>query len=169
MRLLKNGEFLEDTWMFLGDEEVIPEGVDVFVSQERLQADSQALLSRDGRLGVEVANDQNVDDLARHLEGLSAVALAFPSFTDGRAYSQARTLRDSLHFRGDLRATGNILPDQLAFMRQCGIDTFEVNGRFDLAAWQRAATAMTLTYQGEYVPDRGFAPANVWSARGDVK
>lgn len=169
MRLLKNGEFFEDPWIFLDNEEVIPQGVDVFISQERLQADFRTLLSRGGRLGVVVANDQNVDALASHLEELSAVALAFPSFTDGRAYSQARTLRDSLRFRGELRATGNILPDQLAFMRQCGIDTFEVNGRFDLDTWQRAATAMTLTYQGEYVPDRGFAPANVWGARGDVK
>lgn len=169
MRLLKNGEFLEDTWLFLDNEDAIPSGKDVFVSQDRLQADFSWLQSRDGRLGVVLANDRGVDDLANHLQGLSAVALAFPSFTDGRAYSQARTLRDSLGFRGDLRATGNILPDQLAFMRQCGIDTFEVNGRFDLDAWQRAATAMTLTYQGEYVPDRGFAPANVWGARGEVQ
>ena len=74
-------------------------------------------------------------------------------------------MRGSLKFRGDLRATGNVLPDQLAFMRQCGFDTFEVNGRFGLDVWQRAVTAMTLTYQSGYVPDRGFAPADVWSAR----
>ena len=166
MRLLKNGEFFEDAWLKLEDGEAVPRGVDIIVSSERLQAEFGSLMLHDGRLGVTLANSRRVDHIADYLEALDAVVLEFPSFTDGRAYSQARQLRGPLRFSGDLRATGNVLPDQLAFMRQCGFDTFEVNGRFDLDVWQRAVTAMTLTYQSGYVPDRGFAPADVWSARG---
>ena len=165
MRLLKNGEFFEDTWLSLDNEEAVPQDADVLVSAERLKAEFGTLMLHKGGLGVIVANDQTVDDIADYLEVLDTVVLEFPSFTDGRAYSQARKLHGSLKFRGDLRARGNVLPDQLAFMRQCGFDTFEVNGRFGLDVWRRAVTAMTLTYQSGYVPGRGFSPADVWSAR----
>lgn len=165
MRLLKNGDFFEDNWLSLGNDEPAPQDADILVSAERLREEFGTLMLHNGRLGVVVANDRSVDDIADYLEALDTVVLEFPSFTDGRAYSQARKLRGSLNYRGDLRATGNVLPDQLAFMRQCGFDTFEVNGRFGLDVWQRAVTAMTLTYQSGYVPDRGFAPADVWSAR----
>lgn len=165
MRLLKNGEFFTDSWARLDDEEVVPQGADIIVSAQRLKANFGTLMLHKGRLAVVLPNNSGVEEIADYLEALDAVVLEFPSFTDGRAYSQARRLRGPLGFRGELRAAGNILPDQLAFMRQCGIDTFEVNGRFDLAVWQRAVTAMTVTYQSGYLPDRGFAPADVWSAR----
>ena len=54
------------------------------------------------------------------------IALDFPSFTDGRAYSQAYTLRSRLGWRGELRAVGEVLRDQLSHMRQCGFDAFAI-------------------------------------------
>ncbi|MGI9415261.1 MAG: DUF934 domain-containing protein [Hyphomicrobiales bacterium] len=165
MRLLKNGEFLEDTWLRLRDDEAVPQGADVIVGIERLRREFGTLMLHYGRLAVALPNDRPVEDVVDYLEALDAVLLDFPAFTDGRAYSQARQLRSTHGYRGELRASGNVLPDQLAFMRQCGIDTFEVNGRFDRETWQRAATAMTLTYQRGYLPERGFAPADVWSER----
>ena len=70
--------------------------------------------------------------------------LTFPTFADGRAYSQGRRIRSHREFAGELRATGHVLPDQLAMMRQCGFDVFEAPERHDLDIWQKAATAMTL-------------------------
>ena len=165
MRLLKNGEFLEDTWLRLDDDAAVPQGADVIVGLERLRAEFGTLMLHKGKLAVTLPNDRPVEDVADFLEALDAVLLDFPAFTDGRAYSQARQLRNDHGYRGELRAGGNVLPDQLAFMRQCGLDVFEVNGRFDRETWVRAATAMTLTYQRGYLPERGFAPADVWSAR----
>jgi len=165
MRLLKNGEFLEDTWLKLDDEDAVPQGADVIVGLTRLRAEFGSLMLHDGKLAVTLPNDRPVEDVVDYLEALDAVLLDFPAFTDGRAYSQARKLRRDHAYRGELRAVGNVLPDQLAFMRQCGLDVFEVNGRFDRETWVRAATAMTLTYQRGYLPERGFAPADVWSAR----
>ena len=165
MRLLKNGEFFEDSWTTLVDDDALPNDGDIIVSVDRLISEFGVLRKREGGLGVRLSNDRPVDDVSDYIEVLDAIVLDFPAFTDGRAYSQARHLRGTLEFRGELRATGNVLPDQLAFMRQCGFDTFQVNGRFDLDVWRRAVTAMTLTYQRGYAPERGFAPADVWSVR----
>lgn len=165
MRLLKNGEFATDQWTFLGDDDELPDSGAVVVSFDRLMRDYALLKARRADLGVAFPNDCAIEDLAPYLEALDKVVLAFPAFTDGRAYSQARQLRQTYGFDGELQASGNVLPDQIAFMRQCGIDVFEVNGRFGAEQWQKAATAMTLTYQRGYAPERGFAPADVWSRR----
>ena len=61
-----------------------------------------------------------------HLDRLAVVALVFPSFRDGRAYSQARLLRERHNYRGELRATGQVLRDQFLFMLRAGFDSFEV-------------------------------------------
>jgi len=168
MRLLKGGEIVEDAWVALGDQDALPQGANVIVSFERLARCFDALKAHGGRLGVALANDVSVDDLVPYLGALHLVALSFPAFTDGRAYSQAIQLRRHLEFSGELRATGGILPDQLAYMRQCGFDSFEVTERHGLDVWRKAATAMTLTYQRGYAPDRGFSPAEIGRARQEA-
>ena len=165
MKLLRNGEFLEEDWTRLEDDEDVPAGARIIVSIERLTSQFKSLMLHEAGLAVDLPNDRDVEEIADFLEALDAVVLAFPAFTDGRAYSQARQLRERFGYRGELRATGNVLPDQLAFMRQCGVDAFEVSGRFDIEDWQRAATSMTLTYQSGYLPERGYSPADIWKAR----
>jgi uncharacterized protein (DUF934 family) len=165
MRLLKNGEFASDNWTVLDDDNVLPVAGDAIVSFDRLMRDYGDLNMRNGKLAVVFPNDCAVEDLEPYLGALDKVILAFPAFTDGRAYSQARQLRLEFGFAGEIQASGNVLPDQLAFMRQCGFDVFQVNGRFGAEQWQKAATSMTLTYQRGYAPERGFAPADVWSRR----
>ena len=84
------------------------------------------------------------------VKGRLFFALDFPQFTDGRAFSQARVLRHRLGFEGELRALGNVLVDQAAFMTRCGIDAFEVWGEQDLVAWQRIMGSVTRVYQPGY-------------------
>ena len=69
-----------------------------------------------GQTGVLWPNDRDVAELAPYLDRLALVALAFPNFKDGRAYSQARILRERHRFRGELRATGQVLRDQFLFL-----------------------------------------------------
>ena len=64
--------------------------------------------------------------LEPHLGRLALIALAFPKFSDGRSYSAARLLRERLGFKGELRAIGDVLADQIPLMRRCGIESFEV-------------------------------------------
>ena len=71
-------------------------------------------------------NDRRVAELAPWLGHLALVALDFPKFRDGRAYSQARQLRETYGFRGTLRATGDVLRDQFHFLVRAGFDSFEV-------------------------------------------
>jgi uncharacterized protein (DUF934 family) len=120
------------------------------------------MVNHDGRLGAVVPNNVRVESLALYLPRLALVILPFPAFTDGRAYSLARQLREH-GFRGELRATGNILPDQYQFMRQVGFDAFEVSDRFSPEVWLSASRQMSLAYQrGLYRP---AGETEVWSER----
>lgn len=78
------------------------------------------------RDGLWLAPDDEPEELAPWLAGLPLIALEFPSFRDGRAYSQAYLLRTRLGWQGELRAVGDVLRDQLSHMRQCGFDAFAV-------------------------------------------
>ncbi|NYH12140.1 DUF934 domain-containing protein [Pseudomonas moraviensis] len=70
--------------------------------------------------------DDGVESLLPWLTSLPLIALDFPSFRDGRAYSQAYLLRSRFGWKGELRAIGDVLRDQLSHMRQCGFDSFAV-------------------------------------------
>ncbi len=76
--------------------------------------------------GVWLSPDDEPETLAPWLSVLPLIALDFPSFRDGRAYSQAYLLRSRLGWQGELRATGDVLRDQLSHMRQCGFDAFAI-------------------------------------------
>lgn len=145
--LLKDDEVHVDPWISVDDTEDVPEQGDVCVSIERLQRDHNRLFERIDKVGVALNPDQPVDVLAPFVERLSLIALRFPVFTDGRAYSTARVLRQRFNYCGEVRARGNVLADQYAFMRQCGFDAFEIDGHQPLDLWLQAANAMSLSYQ----------------------
>jgi len=150
MPLIKNGVLVGDLWVKVGGEAPIPANGDVIVEADRLLEDGGELARHDGRIGVLLANDEDPMGLSKWIEKLALIALDFPQFTDGRAFSQARVLRHRLGFDGELRALGNVLVDQAAFMTRCGIDAFEVWGEQDLAAWQRIMGSVTRVYQPGY-------------------
>jgi len=146
MPLLKNNALIEDTWIHLGTDDQVPAAGDIVVPFARLLSDWETLSKRDGRLGVTLGNVDRAEALALFLPRLSLVSLPFPAFNDGRAYSIARQIR-LMGYRGELRATGNVLPDQMQFMLQVGFDTFDIGERFTLATWQQASRQMSLAYQ----------------------
>src|SRR5439155_14573700 len=75
------------------------------------------------------------------------IALVFPKFSDGRAFSQARLLRERYGFRGELRATGQVLRDQFLFLLRAGFDAFEVTKDADAAAFTDAERRYSVFYQ----------------------
>jgi uncharacterized protein (DUF934 family) len=85
-----------------------------------------ALLTRGTPVGVWLATDEAAESLEGRLDGLGLIAIHFPVFSDGRGYSNARILRERLGWRGELRAIGDVLRDQLFAMRRCGFDAFEI-------------------------------------------
>ncbi len=124
MPLIKDGIVTDDPYLRMLDEAPVPEGVPVLLPAARFLADAQDLADRPGKIGVIWPNNRDVAELAPWLDRLSLVALVFPSFKDGRAYSQARTLRERYRFRGELRATGDVLRDQFLFLHRVGFDAY---------------------------------------------
>ena len=162
MQLLRNNSFVADAWVALGDDDAIADGTRVIISFVRLQRDWDQLAKYSGLIGVHIPNTTRAQEVLPFLSKIALLVLSFPAFTDGRSYSLARQLRLD-GYRGELRATGNLLPDQMQYMLQVGFESFEVSERFSLEAWQKAARQMALTYQ------RGLTRAGnekeVWSQR----
>ncbi|MBS0222021.1 MAG: DUF934 domain-containing protein [Proteobacteria bacterium] len=96
---------------------------------------------------VALANTDDVTSLQPRLAGLALITLHFPKFSDGRAYSQARILRERLGYRGELRATGGVLQDQLPFLLRCGFDSFESDQKGFGEALLKARTLFSVVYQ----------------------
>jgi len=146
MPLVKDGQIVEDPYIRVVDGSPIPDGP-VLLPAVRLLADAAELQQRNGATGVLWPNDRPVSDLAPHIDRLSLIALSFPNFKDGRAYSQARLLRERHHFRGELRATGQILRDQFVFLMRSGFTAFEVLKPADAAAFVRTIGRYSVFYQ----------------------
>jgi uncharacterized protein (DUF934 family) len=147
MPLVENGQIVQDRYHYVGNEEPIPERVPVIVPAQRFLANADVLIRRDGSLGVLWPNDRRIAELAPWLGHLALVALQFPKFRDGRAYSQARLLRETYAFRGTLRATGDVLRDQFHFLIRAGFDSFEVKKPADASAFVQAASRYSVVYQ----------------------
>jgi len=147
MRLVKSGHVVDDTYVRVADDAPIPDGAPAIVSAARFLADPQAVAGRAAPTGVQWPNSRKVAELAPYLDRLALIALEFPKFKDGRAYSQARQLRENYGFRGELRATGDILRDQFMFLVRAGFDAFEVKKEADVAAFSSEIARHTVFYQ----------------------
>ena len=147
MPLVKQGRLTTDLFVHVADGAELPGDGAVLVTAERFLADPEALLRRPGKLGVIWPNNRNFDELVPHLDRLASVALVFPTFRDGRAYSQARLLRERYGYDGELRATGQILRDQFVFMTRAGFDAFEVKKDADADAFAQTMKRYSVFYQ----------------------
>jgi uncharacterized protein (DUF934 family) len=146
MPLVKNGKIATDAFVHVADDAPVPGDGAILVSAVRL-GDPEALARRPGKTGVIWPNNRDLDELVPYLDRLAVIALVFPSFRDGRAYSQARLLRERHGFRGELRATGQVLRDQFVFMLRAGFDAFEVKKQSDAEAFANTATRYSVFYQ----------------------
>ena len=152
MPLVKGGKITDDTFVHVADGDELPGDGAILISAARFLENPESVLQRQDlqrneKTGVIWPNNRDVDDLVPYLDRLSAVALVFPSFRDGRAYSQARLLRERFQYRGELRATGQVLRDQFVFMMRAGFDTFEVKKQADAEAFAQTVKRYSVFYQ----------------------
>ena len=121
----KDGAFRHDNWVRAEADAGLPDGP-VILSKKRWLAERGHLALRNTPLGLLIEAGETADDIAADLPRFALIALSFPKFRDGRAFSTARLLRDKYGYQGELRAVGNVLSDLIPFMRRVGFDAFEV-------------------------------------------
>lgn len=146
---IKDQKPAEDSFLpFTGLEEIdsLPTG-DIYVPLQEWKVRRQELLKRNGRLGVLLSNTDDISELKEDLERLDLVVLEFPKMADGRAFTQARLLRDRYGFKNEIRATGDVLRDQIFYMHRCGFNGFELRDDQETNSALKGFSEMTITYQ----------------------
>lgn len=149
-RIIKGDQVIDETWHLLPRDVTLGElsnSDDLLVPLSLWQEHSHALLARDGGLGVWLEADEEVEAIADDLQHFQVVALNFPVFSDGRHYSSARLLRERYRYQGEVRAIGDVLRDQLFFMKRCGFDAFAVRADRDPYEALESLKDFSVTYQ----------------------
>jgi len=125
-RLIKHGAVIDDAWQVLKEipEGGLPDGK-IIVPLNYWLEHRDALRAR-GDTGVWLASDQPPAPLADDLAQLPVIAIDFPLFTDGRGFSYGRTLREQFKFKGEVRAIGQFIRDQLYYLNRCGFDAYAI-------------------------------------------
>ena len=141
-----------DRWQAAVDEDVptpTPEsGIDRLLTLEQWHAVREQW-PQTMRAGVVVPNDVDIESLEADLPRLALIALQFPKWVDGRAYSQARLLRSRLRYRGEVRATGEVLVDMLPLLHRTGFDAVQLRADQSLESSQCALRFFADHYQGD--------------------
>lgn len=147
MRVIKQRQVVDDGWQLVPVGGPVPEAGDVIVDVQRWNTERRALSARSGQVGVWLRSDQLPEQIEK-LSEAPLVAVEFPKFGDGRGYSIARLLRERHGFRGELRAVGDVLRDQLFYMARCGFDSFALKAGKDIQGALEAFDDFSVTYQG---------------------
>ena len=127
--LIKNGQVINDDWRILDKSS----GLDALSTSTKssviVPLNFWKLYRREieaytGKLAIWLDSDELISDIKNQIGEFSVIALNFPVFSDGRSYTNARELRQSLNFEGEIRAIGDVLRDQIFYMSRCGFDSF---------------------------------------------
>jgi uncharacterized protein (DUF934 family) len=158
-QIIKNRAVVEDNWTVvraaedgaLPEVDALPAGK-VIVPLALWQAHRDALVASRSKdeLAVWLAPESEPADIAADFDAIALIAVDFPVFRDGRGYSTARLLRERFGYKGELRAIGDVLRDQLRFYERCGFDAYALRADKDLQDALNAFTEFTVQYQGAF-------------------
>ncbi len=149
MRVIKDDQIIEDSWIRLdavAPGQSIPDG-DVIVPYSYWKENRDSLATHAGKIAVCLNGEDKIEDIVNDLGKFNLIALDFPAFKDGRCYTHARLLRDRYGFKGDLRAVGDVLRDQLFYMKRCGFSSFFIRQDKDIVDALNAFKDFTVKYQ----------------------
>lgn len=150
MQVIKDNRIVEDSWTRLpavDPGQAIPAEGDIILPFSYWKDNRDSLSTRSGRTAVCLNGDDSIEEVAPHLDLFELIALDFPLYKDGRCYSHARLLRDRYHYQGDIRAVGDVLRDQLFYMKRCGISSFHVREDKDIEDALKAFNDFSVKYQ----------------------
>ena len=149
-RIIKNGQILDETWHLLPADaslDSISNSDDLIVPLALWREHAHALKARDGGLGVWLEAGEEIEEIVADLDHFQVIALNFPAFTDGRHCSSAYLLRNRYGYKGELRAIGDVLRDQLFYMARCGFDAFAIRADKDPEDALQSLKDFSVTYQ----------------------
>lgn len=121
--LINQQSILEDIWQIVVDtESELPQG-NILV-EAGYWLENQTSLTGRSDIGIYLNGDADLESFKDQLNNFDVIAVNFPAFADGRGYSLARLLKERYNYQGEIRAIGDVLIDQLYFMKRCGFDTY---------------------------------------------
>jgi phosphoadenosine phosphosulfate reductase len=127
MPLWKDRKFVEDHWQVVPDDAPVPADAPVVLSLKRWRAEKAALASRNAPIGLVIQPGSDWRDIVDDLPRFPVIVVTIPKYADGRAFSIARLLRERDGYKGEIRASGTYIIDQVPFMMRVGIDAFETS------------------------------------------
>ncbi len=150
--LIKDGQVTDNTWDFIEKESDLSSALSsaseqVLVPLSLWQEHKSDLQASEKDIGVWLDSDDDTYELGSDALDLPLIALNFPVFMDGRSYSSAAILRKRIGYKGELRAVGEILRDQLFYMKKCGINSFEISDSVKLEDALAAFSDFSNSYQ----------------------
>ncbi len=146
MQIIKDQQIVNDNWEYKPDEAELSEG-DITVSSARLQAAEASLFNPSGLLGVRIRPEDSIAAIAKYLPKLTLVELYFPELADGRLFSHAWLLRNRYNYKGEIRAVGHFLPDQVFYLSRVGVNSFSPEDTADLTSTLAGLKDFTVNYQ----------------------
>lgn len=128
-KLIKNHQIIDDQWILIKESSHLEDllaysGQDLIVPLAFWREDRNRILQRSDKTAVWLNSHEVPKSLEADLDDIEVIALNFPIFSDGRPYTSARELRSNLGYKGEIRAIGDVLRDQLFYMSRCGFDAF---------------------------------------------
>ena len=149
--LIKNNQIVKDEWVLISQEEIFDENK--YCEEQNLilplsfWLTNRSFFIQHSNIGVWINSDEDPSRIGSDCNQIPLIAINFPIFTDGRGYSAAKILRDNFNFRGELRAIGDILCDQMYFYRKCGFTSYSVRGDTDPKKAIRSLNDFSMNYQ----------------------
>ena len=146
-QVLKDNRLIDDSWTLLTEDlESLPSG-DILLSYSQWQTFSDQLDSHDGSVGVIIEGNADIEDIIEPLLKLPLIAITFPKFADGRAFSSARLIRERYEYTGEIRAVGGFIRDQLYYLSRCGFNAFKFDDSVDLTESAKSLKDFSEAYQ----------------------
>lgn len=146
MPTFKNGQLVEDSYVFVNSEDEMPDSGRIVVALGRFLEETEELVTRQVQWGIRLNVDSEPELLTPWLEQVNYIEVMFPKFSDGRGYSTAQLLRRRLGYQGELRAVGDIGIDQVGYLQRSGFDSFDFQS-FDFQTVTQALNAFSNVYQ----------------------
>ena len=146
MTLIKDKQIIDDPWCYLSDKHALKASHNI-IDLGFWNENKRSLGGSRSPLGLMIPGDQDLTELANDLTCFSLIAIHIPTFVDGRAYSLAKLLRERYFYRGEVRAVGDVLPDQAHYLTRVGFDALELTDHPSASLALKKLSELSVCYQ----------------------